>query len=83
MKVLVKSCDSSFFLNTMFLKSVGFEGCLMGGVPAYGRVVGIRWSLRSLPPQRILRFYEFTQLPLSAPVGKSRVAHSLVLCSVT
>jgi len=31
---------------------------LVEGVPAHGREVGKRWSLRSLPTQTILRFYE-------------------------
>lgn len=37
----------------------GFEQlALVGGVPAHGRGVGVIWSLRSLPTQTILGFYD-------------------------
>jgi len=37
----------------------GFEQAgVVEGVPAHGRGVGTRWSLRSLPTQTILWFYD-------------------------
>ena len=57
----------------------GFEQSgLVEGVPAHSRGVGTRWSLRSLPTQTILWFFDFQNWSCSV---KSLLSRACITCS--